>query len=46
MSFGLVISSFTLSLILLIVFQNCFIKKNKIAVVNFRSSHNSIATNS
>lgn len=46
MSFGLVISSFTLSLILLIVFQNYFIKKNKIAVVNFRSSHNSIATNS
>lgn len=46
MTLSLIISSFTLSLVLLILTQKFFIKKNKFALVNFRSSHSSIATNS
>jgi UDP-N-acetylmuramyl pentapeptide phosphotransferase/UDP-N-acetylglucosamine-1-phosphate transferase len=46
MNYAIIISSFSLSVILLIIFQNIFIKKNKIAIINSRSSHKSIATNS
>ncbi len=46
MTLPLIISSFAISLVLLILIQKFFIKKNKFALVNFRSSHNTIATNS
>ena len=46
MELGLIITSIILNIVCLIFLQKYFIKKNKIALVKARSSHNSIATNS